>query len=353
MKIAVFFPNTSVCGWSAAWGIGATLRRMGHAVLDVPMPTEREAGPGQVEQVKQSLPKIEAFKDAGLLLVSGVEHIAPWIDEVYGKYEWKQLSGVKACWLQESCRRDDYNIDFEAISWWGDEYFFPAIQDAEFHDQEMFAKGRSHWLAFGVDTNIFKPNAGYASNWDVWPKQAKLYDVGFMGLLYGKRQVFLNALRRHNIPPIRCGSVHIQDMGGYQFEESARRYAENIRQIKVFLNMPALSRLIVSKVYEVLACGTFCLTPTLPDEQSTHLNMRHFESKRHLVYYSPSNLPMLAQYLREYSSPEFDKKREEIAAWGCKEVHEKHSLKIRLEEMFSAMKLSQGSGTVKELHASH
>src|SRR5260221_2172273 len=338
MRIAVFFPNTTVCGWSAARGIGATLRRMGHSVLDVPMPTDQRVSQQQIEEVKAGLPKIEAFKSADLLLVSGVEHIAPWIDLVYGKYDWKHLPGIKACWLQESCRRDDYNIDFEAISWWGDEYFFPAIQDAEFHDQEMFAKGRSHCMGCGVDRAISKPVTPQ-SHVDDQGVHFKLYDVGFLGLLYGKRQTFIQAQRRENIPPIRCGAVHIQDMEGFQFEESARRYAENVRQIKVFLNMPALSRLLVAKVYEVLACETFLLTPTLPDEQSTHLNMRHFESGKHLIYYSPSNMPRLAQYLREYISPEFYEAREKIAVQGCREVHEKHSLIARLEEMFSVLKI--------------
>jgi Glycosyl transferases group 1 len=337
MRIAVFFPNTSVVGWSAARGIGQTLRRMGHDITDVAMPTAAEANAMQVEYVKSQLPPYEVLQKQDVLLVSGPEHIAPWIEHVWGMYEWKQLTGARVCWLQESCRRDDYNIDFDAIRWCGDEWFFPAIQDAEFHDQEMFAKGRSHWLAFGVDTRIFRACVECES---VKPhghffESSKVLDVGFMGLLYKKRQVFVQALRRHNIPPIHCGRVEVQDIFGYQFEECARRYAENIRQIKVFINMPALSRLMVAKVYEVLACGTFLLTPQLPEEQGTHKNMQHFESHKHLMYYSPSNLPYLAQLLREYSSPEMDEIRERIAAAGCAEVHKNHSLELRLTELLA------------------
>lgn len=330
MKIVVLYPNSPFAGWSAAKGIGPTLVKMGHEVLDIPVNPDPRATPMQVEETRRGMPPAEILKQYDLILSAGTEHIGPWIDAVYGIYDWKHLGVPKAAWFHESFNRDDYNLDFGTLCHFADEFFFPAIQDAEFHDQESFAPGRAHWLPFGVDTSIFKPLKevdGY--------KIEKHFGVAFMGLFYGKRKGFMDVLRRHAIPTIKLGNVQIADLHGYQHEESTRRYAANLREITVFLNLPAMSRLLVNKVYEVLACGTFLLTPFLPTEQGVAANMQHFKDKEHLRYYKPTNLPYLAQIMNEYLTEDFAAERERIAAAGCKEVHEKHSLKMRLEEILA------------------
>ena len=257
--------------------------------------------------------------------MSGPEHIAPWIMLCYDRQPWKELDVPKAVWLHESCSRDDYDIDFDSIKWCGNEFFFPAIQDAEFHDQEMFAPGRSHYLPFGVDTEIFKPAK----------ESYKNFDIGFLGLLYPKRHIFLRALNQHKHPPIAIGSCAIQDIRGYNWKESIQLLASNTRECKVFFNLPAMSRLLVCKVFEVMACGTFLLTPQISDGRGAEKNMKEFESGKHLVYYSPSNLPHVAQLLRDWASPEKDAERQAIGDAGRRLVHEKHSLKIRMEEILS------------------
>jgi hypothetical protein len=344
MKIAVFHSNDPSSGWNMGMGIIKTLRRMGHSVLEGPLPTAREASKPMIEMVKAGAPKLDALKSCDAIIVSGPEHISPWLDLVYGKYDWKHVAVPKACWLHESCNREDYNIDFDVLKWCGDEWFFPAIQDAEFHDQEMFCAGRSHWLPFGVDTEMFQASyLGTDMYGHPWPLSdiKKNFDIAFLGLMYPKRQLFLRSLSNHNHPPIRCGMCSVSDLHGYHLEESIRLLVSNTRQIKVFLNMPALSRLLVSKIYEVMSCGTFLLTPLLAEDRGADKNMVPFESGKHLVYYSPSNVGYVAQLLRDWVSPEKDAERARIAEAGCKEVHAKHSLILRLTELMENIGVKQ------------
>lgn len=334
MKIAVFFSNDPTAGWCMSKGIVRTLARMGHKVCEGPLPTLREANEIMVKSVKAQAPGLAQLHDCDLIIVSGPEHISPWIDTVYGKYEWKQIDVPKAVWLHESCNRDDYSIDFDTIKWVGDEWFFPAIQDAEFHDQEMFAGGRSHWLPFGVDEEIFHPMRS-VPYMELTRKDIECFDVGFLGLMYPKRQIFLRALSRHDHPPIRIGMCSIADLHGYHLEESIQLLASNTRQIKVFFNMPSMSRLLVAKVVETMACGTFLLTPMLPAERGAEKNEKPFTSGEHLIYYSPSNMGHIAQLLRDWVSPEKDAERQRIAEAGCREVHARHTITHRMQEMLA------------------
>jgi len=333
MKIAVFYSMDPTAGWCMGEGVVRTLRRMGHTVIPGPLPTAREAAPQMIQMVKDGAPKLEALAACDAIIVSGPEHIAPWINLVYTKYEWKQIQVPKACWLHESCQREDYSIDLDVLKWCGDEWFFPAVQDAEFHDQEMFAAGRSHWLPFGVDTEMFKPIAPNIRDDNAfWHKD---FDIAFLGLLYPKRQQYLKALSRHDHPPVRIGMCSVNDLHGYHLEDSIKLLVSNTRQIKCFLNLPAMSQLLISKVYETLAVGTFLLTPMLSDNRGANRNMNHFKTGEHLIYYSASNLPYVAQLLREWITPERDAERQKISETGCREVHQKHSLTVRLKEILS------------------
>jgi hypothetical protein len=341
-------------------GIVNTLRRMGHQVLPGELPATGGNIPPQVfESIKESLPTIEALKGCDAVLVSGPEHIAPWLDAVYGKYEWKQLGVPKASWWHETLQREDYSLDWDNVSFWADENFVPAAQDADWLDQEMFGKGHVHWLPFGVDTGVFHPQecsyctpeaieiAGHFRGMSLdemrnptkhckvcsgsgFVVTQKKWPIAFVGLVYEKRARFLQALGRHHHPPIRVGNVSVQDLSGYCAEESVHRMVDNYRRVGVFFNLPAMSSLLVTKVYEVMACGTFLLTPELSADRGISKNMELFESDRHLVYYRSSNLPYVAQLLRDWSSEEKVEEREKIAMAGWREVHGKHSLDKRL-----------------------
>jgi len=61
------------------------------------------------------------------------------------------------------------------------------------------------------------------------------------------------------------GNIQVHDLGGVRVRETALLYADNLRQIKVFVNLPTLSQLAVTKVYEALACGTFLITPAITE----------------------------------------------------------------------------------------
>lgn len=335
MKIAFLFPmDASFMAWNMGRGIVRAMERMGIQVLSIPLPTNAQASQQQFDAARKALPTIERIRECDAVLTSGPEHVGPWIEAIYERYEWRNLNIPTAAWLHESTERDDYQIDFEAIQWIARDWFFPAIQDAEKHDQEMFAKDHSHWLPFGVDTEMF-----------CHPSRLGRYggsefDVAFIGLIYPKRLAFLQAISRHEIPPIRLGKVEIQDLHGYDHEGSTRRYVENLRAIKVFFNLPALSRLIVNKVTEVMACGGFLLTPMLSPDGGANRNMALFESGTHLVYYRPSNTPYIAQLLREWISKEMDAERDKIAEAGFRLVQEKHTLEKRVAEILTKMGLN-------------
>jgi len=336
MRIAVLYPKSQYAAWSMSNGLVTTLRRMGHEVVPGEMPGAGAEMPQRVfEGIKAQLPALDTLKKCDAILVSGPEHIAPWLDAVYTKYEWKNIGVPKAAWWHETMHRADYTLDWDSVSMWADENFVPAYQDAEWLDQEMFGKGHVHWLPFGVDTEMFRPCRLGDREDNVIDKHGRLnyektWPIAFVGLVYEKRGRFLQALSQHDHPPIRIGNVSINDLSGYCSEESVRRLVENYRRVKVFFNLPAMSALLVTKIYEVMACGTFLLTPQLSADRGISKNQEAFESGRHLVYYRSSNLPYVAQLLREWPSDEKAEERERIAAEGCREVHEKHSLEKRL-----------------------
>jgi hypothetical protein len=337
MKISVFFVENQFVSWSMSRGLVTTLKRMGHDVMPVVTPTAGEADHISIEMVKAGLPPMEILQKQDAILISGPEYLAPWFEHVYGMLEWKQMGVPKAGWLHESCEREDRSIDFSALAWAADEWFFPAIQDAEFHDQEMFAKERSHWMPFGVDTTVFKP-----ADADSVCVGVTLFDVGFIGLMYPKRQIYAQALSKYEIPPIRIGNVRgLTDLMGYDYPGAAKLLASQYRRIKVFFNLPAMSQLLVSKVYEVMACGTFLVTPLLPTERGANNNLSLFETGKHLVYYRAGNLPAVVQALREWSSPDKDAERREIARAGCEIVHKNHSLEMRLTEILEKLRVKQ------------
>ena len=350
-KIALLFPmDAPQVSWNLGRGIEATLRRMGYEVLAIPIPTtqplsehpqEQKRFRMMIEAKKKELPKIEDIARCDAVIVSGPEHVAPWIEEVYEKYEWTRIADVpKAAWLHESCERDDYQIDLEAIEWVAKEWFFPAFQDAERYGQEMFKGEHAHYLPFGVDEAMFHP----------WPTinlpPLHYFGVAFIGNLYQKRVAFLQALGRHDHPPIKIGNAVIQDLFGYQHEQSARRYVENIRDVKVFFALPSMSRLLVPRIFEVLACGTFLFAPLLPSDGGANQNLKLLDEIG-IPWYRPSNLPHVAQMLHEWISPEKSKQRQEIAARGCEIVRREHTLEKRLAEMLAKL----GVGVPQEIEA--
>jgi len=345
LRIATVYPAGIMSAWSVADGIPRTLRRMGYEVLDLPR-----------GRWGQPAARVADLNECDLIIVSGAEHVLAkdrfgfW-DEV-SREDWlTKVKAPKAAWYHESFTREDENTDFTALRPLLDFHFFPAVQDAETYCQPHFGvPDRCHYLPFGADTEIFKPNlcpqcrnGPPASDCitclgvGTLPS-GKDVDIGFIGSLYGPRLTYLDRLRPHlKGVSLLCGNVAVQDIEGPSPEETALRLAGNYRRIKVFLNLPSLSQLLVTKAVEVMACGTFLLQPALG--AAAGKNMELFAHTRHLVYYRHTNLGFLAQILREFMERDLD--REVIAAAGCKEVREKHSLRLRLEELLRKVGIGQ------------
>lgn len=321
MKLSVWYPENTTSAWSASVGVADELARMGHVVDRVAL----KSGPTKVVR-----PEITALREKDAIFLVGMEHYTGLLNGAYGVEGWKKVNVPKIAWYHESAFREDKVMITKETLDWADEHFFPAAQDEEFFDQEHFAKGRSHWLPFGVDTEIFRPR-----------KADKLYSTAFIGGVYPKRQNFLARLSRHldEKTVFEIGGVEMRDLSGTLIRSQTRLYADNVRQIKVFVNLPAYSQHLVTKVFEVMACGTFLLTPAL--EGAAVANMRLFKNKEHLVYYPENHMGYLAQLMRDWSSEEKAEERERIAEQGEREVFAKHTLRHRLEEMFKIVKLEE------------
>jgi spore maturation protein CgeB len=146
--------------------------------------------------------------------------------------------------------------------------------------------------------------------------------------MYPKRAQFLEELAPH-LGEIKLvhGNVQVQDLSGLRIRETAALYADNLRRIKVFVNLPTLCQLAVTKIFEVLACGTFLITPAIADQ-------RNFENLQALFYNSsrPDQLGERVRYCLEHDD-------ERIAATRqcCDQVHQLHRLELRCAVLLSAL----------------
>ncbi len=245
MRLAVFFPASLFSAWACSYGLVNTLKRMGHEVTSVPIDPQKPYA--------LQVPEEGEFEAA---IISGPEHL-----QRLHKVKW----GVPSvAWLHETVEREDYGkLDVDAIKRSADVVFCPGIQDEKYGFK---------YLPFGVDTEIFHPHTPettkelFCSSCSTFVSllPPKLHDAAFIGLLYPKRQAFLAELKKHGVN-LTTGNVQVLELGGINPRKTAELYAENIRKIKVFVNLPTLSQLAVTKIYEVLACGTPILTPEISE----------------------------------------------------------------------------------------
>jgi spore maturation protein CgeB len=146
--------------------------------------------------------------------------------------------------------------------------------------------------------------------------------------MYPKRARFLQQVAPYlNGLRLVTGNIQVQDLRGLCVRETAALYADNLRKIKVFVNLPTLCQLAVTKVYEVLACGTFLITPAIAD-------YRNFEDLQ--AHFYDSNRPdQLAESIRFCLQHEEDR----IAATSisCDQVHQLHRLDLRCQVLLSAL----------------
>jgi hypothetical protein len=275
---------------------------MGHDVLSVPVP-DRDYGPsaptcrGQIERLKQQ------SKDYDLAIALAADRIsADW---------WKDLQCPVAVWHVESAGRADEEFArrYEEMRRMTPHCFYPAIQDAE--------RFGGHWLPFGVDTEVFRP-VGHI----------KRYPVGFLGHLYGERSTFVTKLQCLGI---RVDNPHTARVPWLRTEAHARAQAVELARLicecQINLNLPALSKLYVSRVTEVMACGVPFLTPILPP--GANANSRAWDTGP--MEYDPGNIPAMAPLLLR---PDLLRER---ALKNLEEVKQKHTLEARLEKLLATV----------------
>lgn len=291
-SVAIFHNSAAVgSAWSCAEGILTTLAAEGYEVHNCGNP-HHTAVPLQV------LSKVD-------LIILGAPE---WYDEVLKtRYQaaWQQLGAKKIAWYAESAYRDDRTFDFNRCKWLADLHYYPAVQDAE--------EFGGTWLPFAADTTIFRPLP-----------IAKKYETAFLGTIYPKRAEYIQKIGFliDIIPPIHAEHP----------VESFHRLAQAYNSTKLFVNMPAYSRLLVTKVTEVMACGTMLVQPAL-DHPSGIRNMDQFVDGKHLIYYDQSRPHELAAILKYFlHHPE---ERDAIAAAGLEEVRRAHTMKHVVTRLIS------------------
>jgi hypothetical protein len=288
--IAVFhcqaFPGSA---WCCAEGIVMTLMDLGYQVMDCGRPN-------------WTVVPIEALSQADLIIMSAVEWYDDILAERYGE-AWFQLKAVKVAWYAESAHRDDRDFPFERVRPLASLHYFPAIQDAD--------EFGGHWLPFGADTTVFKPK-----------EVETQHDVAFLGSMYPKRVEYLQNISAD----IAFLSVVFHDDRRQGFELLAASYCTT----RIFLNLPSYSRLLVTKVTEVMACKVMLITPGI-DHPSGRRNMAQFEDGKHLVYYDPERPQDIGEIIRHYIARPAE--REAIAEAGWRETLHAHTLRHRLERV--------------------
>jgi hypothetical protein len=288
--VAVFHNSAAVgSAWCCAEGILTTLAAEGYQVLNCGNPHHTTV-------------PLELLRKVDLIILGAPE----WYGNILtARYQagWQQIEAPKIAWYAESAYRDDRTFDFKRCKDMADIHYYPAIQDAE--------EFGGTWLPFAADTTIFRPL-----------QIAKKYETAFLGTIYPKRAEYIQQVgfSIDIMPP-----VHAQHP-----VESFHRLAQAYNSTKLFVNMPAYSRLLVTKVTEVMACGTMLVQPAL-DHPSGVRNMEQFVNGKHLVYYDQNRPDELTDILKYYlHHPE---ERDAIAAAGLDEIRRAHTMKHIVDRM--------------------
>ncbi len=303
-----------LASWLALGGYTAALERLGHLVLDCPFPGNQVMG---VELLRQFMPTVEDLESCDAILSMFHEYTQPWLEAIYGLENWQRVMRATqvVARFDESMDRADLLLPKRVpeLLKWTHAASFPAQQDAK--------KFNGVWQPFGADVTMFNKE----------DEIDKRYDVAFIGSMYPMRAKYYQALARE-MPPfiqLRVGDAVVRDLSGPLPLACTRLLAENYRQIKIFFCLPPMSRLLVNKVFEVMACGTFVMYPQLPGDAAE--NMKLFEDGKHIVYYKggyfKKNVAQIQYYL------EHEEERETIAAAACAKVHGEHTLWQMLIEL--------------------
>jgi hypothetical protein len=175
MKIAYFHTNTIRSSWTF-WAGARSMRRLGHEVLDVAVPTDALGRVIPVDSCRVGWdPSEDELRTCDRIIVAGPEYLRGVLSAIYGE-AWCSLPrrvGV----LLESTERADIRLPLLDVLPDYDEHFWPSESDAERYG------GRA--LRPGIDTKRFAPD----------PSRSKVRNAVFIGTFYEKRRLFLESLQ--------------------------------------------------------------------------------------------------------------------------------------------------------------
>lgn len=288
---------------------------MGHTVEEHAFPDNL---PRDIEAWRTKMPTIGALNNSDVVLVTYAEYVQPWLNEIYGAEAWSRLMVPVIARYDESFDRTDLGLHFrwKQLKPWAHYHSFPAAQDAE--------KMGGQWVPYGSDTHIFHPTA-----------TTKEHGAAFIGSLYPVRKMYLDGLRTAgNDLDFRVGICVVQDLAGIKDKESTELLAHNYRQIKVFFCLPPMSNLIVEKVVDVMASGTFVMYPRLFASGSDK-NLVQFEDGKEIVYYDVGQIVENVKQIRYYLENETE--RETIARAGHERVLRDYTIEKMMEQILGLL----------------
>jgi hypothetical protein len=302
---------------------------MGHEVVDYAFPGNQ---PHDVDRIRAEAPSIDRLNSSDLILSTYHEYIVFWLAAIY-RDEWKKIKVPIVARFDESMDRDDLGLPtrMPELKKWATHFSFPAAQDAE--------KFGGEWHPFGADTLIFNPTfpADCPTCGEHQPKYwrdapEKKYSLAFIGTMYPQRQAYLQKLANVGAGlTFHVGNAIVQDLSGIRERESVELLAENYRAIKIFFCLPPISRLLVEKIFDVMACDTLVMYPRLYGDAEKNLSI--FEHEKHLVYYDIGYFANNVKQVRFFlDHPE---EREKIARAGGELVRSKYTLEHLLDGLLA------------------
>jgi spore maturation protein CgeB len=129
---------------------------------------------------------------------------------------------------------------------------------------------------------------------------------------------------------VQVGNVQIVEDGVVNQQKTVDAYASVLRRIKVFVNLPTLSQLLVTKVFEVAASGACLVTPRLKG-----VGERNQELLGDVIQlYDDASPAELAGLLRSLLND--DQERERLAQRACDEIHKRHGIRQRLQTILDS-----------------
>jgi hypothetical protein len=330
MKLAYWYPASTFSAWSISLGAVDALRRMGHEVIDCGVSISPgmqtlnwNNHPSFVSRLlrwlrgernsrlnRTSFPSSAQLSEMDGIIISGPEHMGGFIATLHP--EWEKIRVPKAAWMHETVTREDYgSLNVESIKRLADTTFCPAIQDEAYGFR---------FLPFGVDTHVFRPE----------PDVAQDINACFIGLMYPKRRAYLEHVTAHlREIDLKVENIQVEEGGIVDPRKTVLAYAAMLRRIKVFVNLPTLSQLLVTKIYEVTAAGTCMVTPVVKGIGGRN----HQFLGENVCLYDEDDPIALAKLVRSLLGN--DDNRVRLAATACDEMHSRHCIELRLQKILN------------------